>query len=202
MLIPKVLSFMPLWTFATPLPSSGTAVQLAERDIFDQTIRQVIDNVISGLSQLTWSVRAFDGNVSNSIPILDASSSLLNSIQVGTVLVRNADVLSLIQTLEALPATFGLNDAVKGAVDALIAKKPVFDSSGLTAVVLQQLQGQQAASQSLVDVLLNKLPRYLPSSIGETLSNPILKELSTAVQVFSIPATAGAVAVASAPSNA
>jgi hypothetical protein len=169
---------------ASPLPSALSATKLERRNLFDDTIKSVLNSVVDSTNDLTTKVQAFTGNIADSAPILEASTGLLGTIQNGTAIVKSADTLSLIQTLAALPSVFELNTAVEGVSNALIKKKSTFDSGGLTSVVLDQLQQQKSAAQGLVDALLDKLPKYLPSSLGTLLSDPALEALDKAVKAF------------------
>jgi hypothetical protein len=171
---------------ASPLSYESTleTKQLSKRTFLDDTIKDVLKDVVTRTDSLTAAVRQFSGKVEDAAPILDASSGLQSSIKNGTAIIQNADTLSLTEVLVILPNVLSLNTAVEGVSTALIRKKPSFDAAGLSPIVLQQLQDQQSAAQSLVNVLITKLPPYLPTGLGEILSKPSLEALADAIAVF------------------
>jgi len=172
---------------ASPLSSASTfeEKQVTERDLLGVKIKDVIDGVVDSTNALTTAVENFSGDIADSPAILEASTSLQSTIQNGTVTVQNTLSLTLAGVLVILPSVLSLNSAVEGVSDALISKKSLFDPAGLSPVVLQQLQEQQGAAQSLVNVLITKLPPYLPTGLGEILSAPSLQALSYAISVYS-----------------
>jgi hypothetical protein len=171
---------------ASPLLSAPTSKerQLAKRDLLGIKFKDVIDSVVDSTNALTTAVENFNGDISESPAILEASSSLQSTIQNGTAAVQDSLSLTLAGVLVILPSVLSLNSAVEGVSNALVSKKSQFDSAGLSPVVLQQLQEQQGAAQSLVNVLITKLPPYLPTGLGEILSSPSLQALSYAISVY------------------
>jgi hypothetical protein len=172
---------------AAPLSSTATIEerQIVERDLLGIKFKAVIDGVVDSTNALTTAVDGFSGNVADAGPILEASAALESTIQNGTSTVQNSLSLTLEGVLFILPSVLALNSAVEGVSQALVSKKSVFDSAGLSPVVLEQLQEQQGAAQSLVNVLITKLPAYLPTGLGEILSSPALAALSYAISVYS-----------------
>jgi len=148
-------------------------------------VKDVIDGVVDKTNALTTAVESFTGDLSAAPALLEASSGLQTTIENGTATVQNTHSLSLAGVLVILPSVLSLNSAVEGVSRALVSKKSLADSSGLTPVVLQQLQAQQSAAQSLVNVLITKLPPYLPTGLGEILSAPSLQALAYAIKVYS-----------------
>jgi len=179
------LSVAPI--LASPLSYTSTLKEreIVERDLLGIKFKSVIDGVVDSTNALTKAVDSFSGDVLESPAILEASTTLLSTIQNGTSSVQNSLSLTLAGVLVILPSVLDLNTAVEGVAHALISKKSLFDSSGLTPVVLDQLQEQQGAAQSLVNVLITKLPPYLPTGLGEILSSPSLQALSVAIAIFS-----------------
>jgi hypothetical protein len=172
---------------ASPLSSTSTfeESQVAKRDLLGIKFKAVIDDVVESTNALTSAVEGFSGNIADSPAILEASSTLQSAIQNGTTIVQNSLTLTLAGVLVILPSVLNLNTAVESVSQALVSKKSVFDSAGLSPIVLQQLQEQQGAAQSLVNVLITKLPPYLPTGLGEILSSPSLQALSYAITVYS-----------------
>jgi hypothetical protein len=171
---------------ASPLsPASASTNQISRRDLLGIKFKVVIDGVVSSTNALTKAVENFSGNVLDAPAILEASTALEGTIQNGTATVQNSLPLTLDGVLVILPSVLSLNSAVEGVSQALVSKKSSFDSAGLSSLVLQQLQQQQGAAQSLVNVLITKLPPYLPTGLGEILSSPSLQALSYAIAVYS-----------------
>jgi hypothetical protein len=169
---------------STPISTVSTSKHLSRRDYWDDNIKDVIERVVDSTNSLTQKVKAFSGKIEDAGPVVEGSNALLSTIQNGTITVKSADTLSLLEVVAILPSVTQLNSAVKGVSDALIAKKFVFDSASLTTVVLEQLNQQKNGAQGLVDALLSKMPKYLPESLGQTLSNPSLNSLNEAVIAY------------------
>jgi len=189
MMLTNILPFALLAAsvIASPLSSYDTPLaerQLAERQLLDNTIEDVINEVVASTNSLTAAVQAFNGSLDLAPPIVTASTALLNTISTGTTTISDAQSLDLLGVLGILPSVIALNTAVEGASGALVEKKPDFDSLGLSSIVLGQLQSQQTAAQGLVNTLLTKLPAYLPSALGEILSSPSLEALAYAISVY------------------
>ncbi|RDI77969.1 hypothetical protein Vi05172_g12065 [Venturia inaequalis] len=191
-MMPNIL-FLPFALLASQLtaaPLSSPTIDQGAIDkrtlssLIDDTIKDVINNVVNSTNSLETAVLGWSGKVEDTAPILAGSNSLLKAIQTGTAKVSNADDLSLVGLLGILTPTISLNKAVAGVADALIEKKTQADAAGLTAVVLGQLQDQRKAAQSLVDTLLTKLPS-LTESLGKILASPSLKSLAEAIDVYS-----------------
>jgi hypothetical protein len=189
MMLSNVLHFALLVApiLASPLSYTSTLEEreIVQRDLLGLKFKAVIDDVVGKTNALTKAVNGFSGDILESGPILDASTALQGTIQNGTAVVQNSLSLTLAGVLVILPSVVNLNSAVEGVAAALVSKKSLFDSSGLSPVVLEQLQEQQSAAQSLVNVLITKLPPYLPTGLGEILSAPSLQALSYAIAVFS-----------------
>ncbi|KAE9967577.1 hypothetical protein EG327_011391 [Venturia inaequalis] len=169
---------------SSPTIDQGAIDKRTLSSLIDDTIKDVINNVVNSTNSLETAVLGWSGKVEDTAPILAGSNSLLKAIQTGTAKVSNADDLSLVGLLGILTPTISLNKAVAGVADALIEKKTQADAAGLTAVVLGQLQDQRKAAQSLVDTLLTKLPS-LTESLGKILASPSLKSLAEAIDVYS-----------------
>lgn len=169
---------------SSPTIDQGAIAKRTLSSLIDDTIKDVINNVVNSTNSLETAVLSWSGKVEDTAPILAGSNSLLKAIQTGTAKVSNADDLSLVGLLGILTPTISLNKAVAGVADALIEKKNQADAAGLTAVVLGQLQDQRKAAQSLVDTLLTKLPS-LTESLGKILASPSLKSLADAIDVYS-----------------
>lgn len=171
---------------ASPLASLPTLEERAldERTFLDTTIKDVINGVVDSTKSLTAAVESFSGKIEDAGPIVTQSTGLLDTITKGTATVQDAHDLTLVGLLEILTPTLNLNKAVEGVSGALIDKKSQFDTLGLSAVVLSQLQDQQKAAQALVNVLLTKLPLGT-ETLGEILSSPSLEALANAISVFS-----------------
>jgi hypothetical protein len=172
---------------ASPIPSTFAIEerQAQAQDLLGVKVKQVIDTVVDKTNALAKAVGNFKGDINDAPAILEASSALQTAIQDGTATVQNSLSLSLSGVLVILPSVVSLNTAVEGVSYTIVNKKSVIDKAELTAVVLDQLKAQQAAAQSLVNVLITKLPPYLPTGLGEILSAPSLKALAAAIFVYS-----------------
>ncbi|KAE9962111.1 hypothetical protein EG328_000894 [Venturia inaequalis] len=147
-MIPNIL-FLPFALLASQLivaPLSSPTIDQGAIDkrtlssLIDDTIKDVINNVVNSTNSLEIAVLGWSGKVEDTAPILAGSNSLLKAIQTGIAKVSNADDLSLVGLLGILTPTISLNKAVVGVADALIEKKTQADAAGLIAVVLGQLQ--------------------------------------------------------------
>ncbi|KAF2668128.1 hypothetical protein BT63DRAFT_479550 [Microthyrium microscopicum] len=181
-IIYAALLVTPIVTSPVSAPRAVQEETLAKRS--DDTIKNVLQDVITKTNALTAVVNSFTGDVAGAAPILTDSTDLQGSLTNGTGVINSASSLSLEGVLVLLPSVLSLDSSVEGVSNALINKKPTFDSAQLSSVVLQQLQGQQTAAQGLVTVLLGKLPSYLPSALGKALSAPALNALAKAVSTY------------------
>ncbi|KAE9985650.1 hypothetical protein EG328_007064 [Venturia inaequalis] len=183
MLLTNILS---LAFFASPIiaaPHTPPASN-GEQTFIDATIKNVLSHVVDNTNALSVVVKAFDGNIQNSGPIIIASQALLDALVNGTKIVKEARSLDYIGLLDITAPTLNLNKAVDKVSEAIVAKKPVFEKAGLVPVVLEQLKGQQKAAQGLVKTLLTKVP---PGTVtlGSILSAPSLDGLEYAIRAYS-----------------
>jgi hypothetical protein len=167
-----------------PISTVPNSKRLSQRDLWDDAIKDVLESVVDSTNTLTQKVKAFRGKIEDTVPIVEGSAALLSTIQNGTITVKSADRLSLLEVVAILPSVLKLNSAVQGVSEALIEKKSLFDSAALTSVVLDQLNQQKSGAQGLVDALLAKMPQLLPDSLGQSLSNPSLNALDKAVIAY------------------
>lgn len=162
----------------TPPESTG------EQSFVDTTIKDVLTSVVDSTIALSVAVKAFDGKVENAGPIVTTSQGLLDTITNGTKIVQAAQHLDYIGLIAITGPTLDLNKAVDKVSEAIVGKKPLFETAGLVPVVLEQLKGQQVAAQALVNTLLTKVPLGT-APLGETLSAPSLAGLEYAIEVYS-----------------
>lgn len=161
-----------------------TPESLGEQSLIDTSIKDVLTSVVDNTIALSVSVKAFDGNIQSSAPILAATQSLLDAITNGTKIVEAARNLDYIGLIGITGPTLDLNKAVDKVSEAIVGKKPLFEKAGLVPVVLEQLRDQQKAAQTLVNTLLLKVPLGTVT-LGQTLSAPSLEGLAYAIEVYS-----------------
>lgn len=87
---------------------------------------------------------------------------------------QGSDTLSLTDALSLQQTATGLTDSANKTVTQLIAKKPVFDQLGVTAVVGQQLTAQKSAAGALGNAIVSKVP-----AIGQGLAQQSIGQITT-----------------------
>lgn len=108
--------------------------------------------------------------------VLTASTNAQNSIQSATTSISGTTALSLTDALTLQQSATGLSTSVNTTVNALIAKKAVFDQVGASSVVGQQLQAQKTGAASLGTAIVSKVP-----AIGQTIAQQSIGQINTAL---------------------
>jgi len=184
------LNFVPLFVlastvFASPFGQHDGSKQLQRRD--GKTIVAVMVKIGGQLDKMKSQVTGWDGDAEKAVDILSASTAVMETLKAGIQTIQTTDAMGLTDALNMIPATNTLNTAVDGLITALISSKPKFDAAFLSTVVFDQLELQKVASAKMVDVIVAKLPAYVPGAIGTAMSAGILASLDKGVAAFKDP---------------
>lgn len=108
--------------------------------------------------------------------VLTASTDAQNVIKTSTTTIQGTDTLSLTDALTLQSVATGLTTSANKTVTSLIAKKPVFDQLGVSAVVGQNLQAQKDAAGGLGTAIVSKVP-----AIGQTIAQQSIGQINTVI---------------------
>jgi hypothetical protein len=168
--------------FSLPIVSmvlgAASGTMLFERDL--ATIQNVLSTVSKAVDSLDSAVKSFSGEPG---PLTDASTSLLSALNGGVSTVKGTSSLSQNDALSVASYVQGLNTSVATVVSDLISKKSAIVSAGYGPTVLQQLQQQKTASDSLADAITSKTPEAL-QSVAKQLTAGIDTSLQSAIDAF------------------
>jgi Hydrophobic surface binding protein A len=148
------------------------------------TANDALTQITTQLGDMNQKIQAFTGDPITAVPILDSAATVLATIKRSEEKVQGAQVLGLIETIAILIPLTSLNSAVGTVTEGLVKKKPQFDEASLTAVVSDQLELFNVEAKKLIDIVVAKLPAYLPTVIAAIFYQPILDKLGTAVTAF------------------
>jgi Hydrophobic surface binding protein A len=120
------------------------------------------------------------------VGILDGSSAVLAIMKEGIDKVSSAGDLTFVDTISILGPLTILNNAVGKVATALTKKATVsaFKSASLISIVKDQLEIFDVESKKLVDTIVGKLPKNLPSTIAQPFSQPITDKLSAVLKEY------------------
>jgi hypothetical protein len=144
----------------------------------------IMNNITKQLGDMKKSIAGFTGATITAVPLLDSASAILSTIKSGSDAVSAGGALGLLEVVAILGPLMSLNTAVGQVTQALLAKKRMFDEAGLTFIVFDQLDGFNVEAKKLVDVILGKMPAYLPKGLTGPFAQPIVDKLQQAVDAF------------------
>jgi hypothetical protein len=191
-----LFNIIPLWclastAFSSPLDSQDESVQLRSRDTSSisgtmdfATISGVMLKLATMLDTLAAKAKQWDGDAVKGVPLLDASTEVLNFIKAGVTTIKETSAMGLMDSISIIGTEATLMKAVEGVMNAFVEQKPKFDQAYLSIVVFDQLETQLKASQQMVDAIVSKLPSYIPGAIGVAMAQPILDKLIATVGTF------------------
>jgi hypothetical protein len=148
------------------------------------TANDALTQITTQLGDMNQKIQGFTGDPITAVPILDSASTVLATIKRSEGKIQGAQVLGLIETIGILIPLTSLNSAVGTVTEGLVKKKSQFDEAALTAVVSDQLELFHVEAKKLIDIVVAKLPAYLPTVIAAIFYQPILDKLGTAVTAF------------------
>ena len=157
------------------LISTVFAATLVKRDL--KTITEALISVNSAADTFDKSIKSFDGSSGSISTFKTNSRNVRKAITTGTTNVQDTGPISIPEALSAKPIADAVIRTLNQTILDLIAKQGTFDSSGTSAVVLEQLQKQSSASQKLVQAIVSKVP-----SIASGVAQKVIGQIDSAFQ--------------------
>jgi len=163
---------------AEPTPVKRDPPTAVERDL--STVTSVFAHIGDLVDQLNTDIQSFNGDGSD---ITSDSSSLLAAIKSGASDISSSSSLTTNEALQLQTVVQGLQKKITTAVNGLIAKKSQIVSAGLGQTIYQSLTAQKAASDSLADATVSKVPQSL-QGIAKQLSSGVSTELQKGIDAY------------------
>lgn len=173
------MKFITISLLATAI--SAAPIELVSRQ--GDAIKDAIMPVMQSLQTLDTAIKGITMDPNTAIPILNASSSASKSLSDAATKIQAADSLGLFGALGLQKTAGDLTTQVMTTINDLVAKKPVLDMLGVSAVALDALQNQKAASGGLSDALLSKVPA-LARPVAQQSTDKISKTLDDGIAAF------------------
>jgi hypothetical protein len=165
---------------AIAFAASATAAPITQ-DL--PTILTSINAISAALTTFDTAIKALtpEASVAATTADLNAKSgAILAALKDGTTKITATTPVTLTEAIQLASKSAELSKGANGVVDALIAKKAIFDKAKESGTVLKQLQDQLAATNDFAKALVAKLPTAV-ASVG----NAQAKQASDALVVSS-----------------
>jgi len=162
--------FVGLALMASTILGQG-AIEKSLISVNDQTLR------------LGQAVSAWKGNLIRTLPIIKASTGILESVAKGTKTAKQSEPLDFLGALGVAVATNTLAGSVNSSLSALIQAKPKFDKLLLSPVILINLDLQRKVTTEMSRAIVEKVPAEL-QGVAEELVRPIDASFELAIDVF------------------
>jgi hypothetical protein len=184
---------------------TASAEPLYKRQSSGPVATKVLGDITTKLNEMDKAITGFkwtgkDQDALTAVPILDVASAILAIMRDGSAQIKGAPQLGLGETIGILGPLGSLTNAVNKVVTGLKSRKADFESSALTAVVVDQLVSFDWEAKALVKETLDKLP--LPTGITSIFAQPILTALGEVLTFYGGSAATEAPASAPAPAPA
>ncbi|TVY41960.1 hypothetical protein LSUB1_G002437, partial [Lachnellula subtilissima] len=158
-----------------PILASGASILTALSSIQNNTI--ALNNTVS-------SFRPGLAGLTEILPLLTASTTLLTTINTATSIASSSANLTDAEAISIAGATQSLALAVNSTLTNLIATKPEFDTLLVVSpVVLLNLKLEQEATDRFGDAVVEKVPVGLQGIAG-LLLQPIDESFDEAIAVY------------------
>ena len=138
------------------LGTASAAPTIVKRDV--TTITNALAAVNSATVTLDGAVKQFDGTALSALGVAGDSEAVLTAINTAITEVSGTSDVGILGALPIAGSTIQLIGSVDETINDLTQKKPLFDSSGTSSIVLSQLQQQSNASAVLGNDVKAKLP--------------------------------------------
>ncbi|KAG8159410.1 hypothetical protein KVR01_011071 [Diaporthe batatas] len=157
-------------------------------DVVDDQPTPEVVNSIQNVEKLTVEmasvVQKWNGDVLAALPINDTSDSLIKAIKDGAETAKKSKKMGVGEALKVKKATKQLLKEIKSSLGTITSSKPKFDNAGLTSIMKARLQETKTASDSLIEAIVDKLPK-VGKRIGRNLGKKIAAEFDSAIAEFS-----------------
>lgn len=178
----------------------GAASDIHRRDF--ALIQGALNNVNALLQQIDTSIVGLTaGNIATSgVQLLQLGQTILPSLQTVAAQIQTSAPLSLDETNGLNTARTALGQNVNLTVSDLLRQKPLFDMTGLSGQVADEIQQVRDASGQLFTIINTKLAPGAPDQTN--LFTEALNVFDMAIAVFrgqAVAATPGAPAAPAAP---
>jgi hypothetical protein len=147
-----------------------------------------LPTILSSVGTISTALTTFDNAIKALTPetnvatataeLTSKSNAILAALKDGATKISATTPVTLTEAIQLASKSAELAKNANALVDALIAKKPIFDKAGQTGTVLSQLKEQLTATNSFATALVSKLPSAV-SSVG----NAQAKQASDALVV-------------------
>jgi len=156
-------------------------------------IFQDLPTILSSISAISNALTTFDtavkalspeSNVATATTELNSkSAAILTALKESTTKIADTTPVSLTEAIQLASKSAELSKGANAVVDALIAKKAIFDKAGQSATVLKQLQEQLEATNAFAKALVSKLPSAV-SSVGNAQAKQASDALARGITAF------------------
>jgi hypothetical protein len=130
---------------------------------------------------------SFNGDIDQAMAVQANSDQLAKDVTALGDIAAKSPELTLDQAIELGKVSQKMNDDVVAGLEALIAKKSVFDQIGVSSVVLAQLQAQNSGQDKTTDVVTSKLPAAA-KAYQQNQPNLIVDTIKKAIAAYSVEA--------------
>jgi len=169
------------------LAASATAIPIVQS-------AQDLPTILSSISAVSGALTAFDtaikgltaeSNQATATADLTAkSNAILAALKDSATKIEATTPVTLTEAIQLSSKSAELSKGANAVVDALIAKKAIFDKAGQTPVVLKQLQDQLEATNAFAKALVSKLPSAV-ASVGNAQAKQASDALARGITAFS-----------------
>ncbi|KAF2231940.1 hypothetical protein EV356DRAFT_506362 [Viridothelium virens] len=170
------LSLLALLGVVTAAPT------VVKRDV--TTITNALASVNSATVTLDGAVKSFDGTALSALGVAGDSTAVLSAINTAITEVEGTSDVGILGALPIAGSTTQLIGTLDETINDLIKQKPLFDSSGTSAIVLSQLQQQSNASSVLGSDIKSKLP-ILADLLADSLNAQISAAFKRGIAAYS-----------------
>lgn len=171
--------------FSSTLVTLGLAVgsvvaePIARRDL--ETFEGIISDISAGVDALDTAVQGFNGG--DGAEVESASQDLIETINAGVETANGQEQLSTQDAFALVQPVRDLADKVNTLVDNVIDKKPAVVEAGLGGTMLENLNQQYDAAQSLSEAISSKVPENM-SDIAAELSSAITDAIQRGIDEY------------------
>ncbi|KAE8396408.1 hydrophobic surface binding protein A-domain-containing protein [Aspergillus alliaceus] len=141
-------------TIVTALLSLAAASPLVARDA--STVLGDLAKIKTDLGTLSSAVSGYSGGLSAALDIQTKESAVEKDVDKATADTNAAAAFTAGESTGVTNALLGLKPDITGAIDALVAKKSLFVSAGVSSIVKTDLQNLKSKTDTLSIALQNK----------------------------------------------
>lgn len=168
--------------FAATIPERNT--ELIQKRQIKSTASDALNSIASQLGAMTIKVDAFSGDQESATVVLDSATAVLNAMKNGEEKVEKGGGLGITETVVIIVPLLQITNAVGKVMESLTKKKPEFDKIGLTFVIGDELELFNIETKKLINIVIAKLPSYVPAIAAQPFYQPILDRLSETTTAF------------------